>query len=63
MTIVVDDDLLAQAQALIGLRDHSALIHEALKALVQRQAALRLASLGGSEPDMVIAHRRRPEQA
>ncbi|MFM0045670.1 type II toxin-antitoxin system VapB family antitoxin [Paraburkholderia sediminicola] len=49
-TIVLDDELLAKAQAYTGLEEKSALVREALKALVQREAARRLANLGGSQP-------------
>jgi Arc/MetJ family transcription regulator len=59
-TVALDDELLAKAQAFTGLRETSALIREALKALIERESARRLARLGGSEPDVVTAPRRRP---
>ncbi len=49
-TLAIDDDLLAKAQAYTGLKEKSALVREALKALIEREAARRLARLGGSEP-------------
>jgi Arc/MetJ family transcription regulator len=49
-TVTLDDQLLAQAQQLCGERERSALLKEALRALVQRESARRLAALGGSEP-------------
>ncbi|WP_250500198.1 type II toxin-antitoxin system VapB family antitoxin [Caballeronia sp. GAWG1-5s-s] len=58
-TIAIDRDLLAKAQAYTGLTDESAIVHEALKALVQREAARRLASVGGSQPEVEGARRRR----
>ena len=58
-TISLDDDLIADAEAYTGIKEKSALIREALKALVQREAARRLALLGGSQPDLVAAPRRR----
>lgn len=58
-TLALDDDLLAKAQTLTGLREKSALVREALKALVERESARRLARLGGSEPDLEPAPRRR----
>jgi len=61
-TLILDDDLVAQAQDFTGLRERSALIHEALKALIERESALRLARLGGSESDLA-ALPRRPESA
>jgi Arc/MetJ family transcription regulator len=49
-TITLDDDLLARAHALAGFKERSALLREALEALIQRESARRLAALGGSEP-------------
>jgi Arc/MetJ family transcription regulator len=60
-TLAIDDELMAQAQAYTGLTEKSAVVREALKALVQREAARRLALLGGSEPDLAYIPRRRPE--
>ena len=57
-TLALDDELLAKAQAFTGLREKSALVREALKALVERESARRLARLGGSEPDMTAPVRR-----
>jgi Arc/MetJ family transcription regulator len=61
--VAVDDDLLAKAQAFTGLTQKSALIREALKALIERESARRLARLGGSEPQLANPPRRRPETA
>jgi Arc/MetJ family transcription regulator len=57
--IVLDDDLIAKAQAYTGLEERTVLVREALKALIQREAAKRLANLGGSQPGMTGAPRRR----
>jgi Arc/MetJ family transcription regulator len=57
-TLALDDELLAKAQAFTGLREKSALVREALKALVERESARRLARLGGSEPDLTAPARR-----
>ncbi|HUB88250.1 MAG TPA: type II toxin-antitoxin system VapB family antitoxin [Dyella sp.] len=59
-TLALDDDLLAKAQAYTGLHEKSALVREALKALIEREAARRLAALGGSNPGMEEIPRRRP---
>lgn len=59
-TLALDDKLLAQAQAYTGMTEKSALVREALKALIEREAARRLARLGGSEPDLRAPRRRRP---
>jgi Arc/MetJ family transcription regulator len=61
-TLSLDDDLVAQAQSYTGVMEKSALVREALKALVEREAARRLARLGGSEPDLIVAPRRRARQ-
>jgi Arc/MetJ family transcription regulator len=61
-TIALDDELLTKAQAFTGLKKKSALIREALKALIEREAARRLARLGGSEPDLALP-RQRPKRA
>ena len=58
-TIVLDDELLAQAQELTGLTEKSAIVREGLKALLAREAARRLAKLGGTEPDLKMPPRRR----
>jgi Arc/MetJ family transcription regulator len=59
-TIALDDDLVARAEALTGLKEKAALLREALKALVERESARRLAALGGSDPLAAAGPRRRP---
>jgi len=61
-TLSLDDDLLASAQALTGLSEKTALVREALRALVQRESAKRLALLGGSEPQLHDVPRRQAER-
>lgn len=60
-TLAIDDELLAKAQALTGVSEKSALVREALKALIARESARRLARLGGSEPQLRPIPRRRPD--
>jgi Arc/MetJ family transcription regulator len=60
-TITLDDTLLADAQAYTGITEKSALVNAALKALVEREAARRLARLGGTEPALRAPPRRRPK--
>jgi Arc/MetJ family transcription regulator len=62
-TINLDDTLLAEAQRLTGLRERTALVHEGLRALIERESARRLARLGGSEPGLKPVARRRPDAA
>ena len=61
-TLALDDELLAEAEFYTGIREKSALVREALKALIEREAARRLARLGGSEPDLAEIPRRRTKQ-
>lgn len=60
-TLALDDDLLAEAQRLTGTSEKSTLIREALRALIERESARRLARLGGSEPRLAEPPRRRLE--
>jgi len=57
-TLALDDDLLAKATALTGVAEKSALVREALRALIQRESARRLAQLGGTMPDFQDVPRR-----
>lgn len=58
-TVNIDDALLADARRLTGIDERTALLHEALRALIAREAARRLARLRGSEPRLRAAPRRR----
>jgi Arc/MetJ family transcription regulator len=58
-TIALDDELVARAQELTGLSEKASLIREALKALIARESARRLARLGGSDPQAAAPGRRR----
>jgi Arc/MetJ family transcription regulator len=49
-TLALDDELIAKAQALTGLQEKAALVREALKVLIERESARRLARLAGSDP-------------
>lgn len=60
-TVALDDELMKTAQEYTGLSEKSAILREALKALIEREAARRLALLGGTMPDMQYVPRRRPE--
>jgi Arc/MetJ family transcription regulator len=59
--MALDDDLIARAQDYTGLSDKTALVREALQALIEREAARRLAALGGSQPGITAAPRRRQD--
>jgi Arc/MetJ family transcription regulator len=62
-TITLDDELLAAAQEMTGVTERSILIHDGLRLLIQREAARRLALLGGSDPTATAAPRRRSAPA
>jgi Arc/MetJ family transcription regulator len=59
-TLALDDELLAKAQAFTGIGEKSALVREALKALVERESARRLARLGATEHRLAAVPRWRP---
>ncbi len=62
-TLVLDDQLLAEAQELTGLTEKTGLVREALKALIARESAQRLARLGGTQPALTSTPRRRSDAA
>lgn len=62
-TLALDDDLLAEAQRLTGTTEKSALVRQALRALIERESARRLARLEGSEPLLQAPPRSRPADA
>jgi Arc/MetJ family transcription regulator len=57
-TVALDDELVAKAQAFTGLKAKSSLVREALKALIERESARRLARLGSSERGLEAPSRR-----
>ena len=58
-TINIDDELLARATRLLGPLDRTTVIHEGLRALIERESARRLARLGGTQRRLTVAPRRR----
>jgi Arc/MetJ family transcription regulator len=58
-TLNIDDQLLEKARRLTGIDEKTALVRAGLEALVQREAARRLAELGGTEPNLRPIPRRR----
>lgn len=57
-TLALDDDLVTEAQRLTGTMEKTALVRQALRALIERESARRLARLAGSEPDAKSVPRR-----
>ncbi len=62
-TLALDDDLVLEAQRLTGTHEKSALVRQALRALIERESARRLSQLGGSEPDAKAIPRRQATPA
>lgn len=52
VTVTLDEEMVKKAKALSGLQGTSALLREALKVVVERESARRLARLGGSSPNL-----------
>jgi Arc/MetJ family transcription regulator len=62
-TLIIDDELLERARSLTGIKEKTALVRAGLETLIAREAAKRLAALGGSEPDLHPIPRRRAQTA
>ena len=62
-TINLDEGLVTEAQRVTGMKERTSLIHEGLKALIERESARRLARLGSSEPRLKPVSRRRSHRA
>jgi Arc/MetJ family transcription regulator len=59
-TLILDDELIEKARGLTGVTEKTSLVHEGLRALIARESARRMAALGGREPALRPAPRRRP---
>lgn len=62
-TVILDEELIAKAEKLTGQSEKTALVREALKALIQRESARRLALLGESDPEAPDVLRRQSKPA
>ncbi|MSO35872.1 MAG: type II toxin-antitoxin system VapB family antitoxin [Acidobacteria bacterium] len=58
-TVILDRELVERAAKLSGLTEKTAIIHAGLEALIARESARRLATLGASEPRVRAPRRRR----
>ena len=58
-TLNIEDDLLARAADLTGIKEKTSLVRLGLEALIARESARRLAALGGTEKNLEIIPRRR----
>ena len=62
-TLIINDELVERARELTGIEEKTALVHAGLEALIAREAALRLAAMGGSQPELQPIPRRRSQSA
>ena len=60
-TVTLDDELLDKAKSYTGIQETPTLLRMGLTALIQREAARRMARLGGSDPKASGPARERPE--
>ena len=58
-TVSLDDELLRRAQEYSGVKERTALLREALKALIEKEASRSLAALEGTMPDLKHVRRLR----
>jgi Arc/MetJ family transcription regulator len=60
-TLIINEELLERARQMTGIQEKTALVHAGLEALIAREAARRLAALGGTEPLLRPVPRRRSD--
>jgi Arc/MetJ family transcription regulator len=54
-TLIIDDELVARASKLTGIKEKTSLVRAGLESLIAR----RLAALGGTQPNLQPVRRRR----
>lgn len=59
----LDDDLVLEAQRRAGTHEKGELVRQALRALIERESARRLAQLGGTERGVEVVSRRQTTPA
>jgi Arc/MetJ family transcription regulator len=60
-TLIINAELLERARQMTGIREKTALVHAGLEALIAREAAKRLAAMGGTESSLRPVPRRRSD--
>lgn len=58
-TLNIDDELLAKAEEITGIKEKTSLVKLGLEALIARESSKRLAKLGGTEKNLNMVPRRR----
>jgi Arc/MetJ family transcription regulator len=61
-TLNIEDELLARAGELTGIKEKTSLVKLGLEALIARESAKRLAALAGTEKKLEMIPRRRMEE-
>ena len=62
-TLNIEDTLLEKAAKLTGVTEKTYLVKLGLQALIAKESAKRLAGLGGTEKNLEMLPRRRPEES
>ena len=62
-TLNIEDELLAKAAELTGIKEKTSLVKLGLEALIARESAKRLAALAGTEKKLEAIPRRRREES
>ncbi|OGR30962.1 MAG: antitoxin [Desulfobacca sp. RBG_16_60_12] len=62
-TLNIEDELLAKAAELTGIKEKTSLVKLGLEALIARESARRLAALGGSEKNLEMIPRGRSKES
>ena len=62
-TLNIEDTLLEKAAKLTGVTEKTSLVNHGLQALIAKESAKRLAGLGGTEKNLEMIPRRRPEES
>jgi Arc/MetJ family transcription regulator len=62
-TLNIEDELLAKAAELTGIKAKTSLVRLGLETLIARESAKRLAALAGTEKQLDVIPRRRMEES
>ena len=58
-TLIIDEGLINRARELTGIEEKTKLVHKGLKALIEKESAMRLALMKGTMPSLKVPARRR----
>ncbi|MBN8221633.1 MAG: type II toxin-antitoxin system VapB family antitoxin [Spirochaetes bacterium] len=57
-SMILDDEILHKAQEYTNIKNRTELVHKGLNALIEREAARRLALMGGTDKKAIAGRRR-----